>query len=203
MTFNAPGVELYLRLTPHPPQSVYSAWTLNVGGREASLSGATVVQDNGSVLRFDDFYPSTGRQRQASAPRLPSASGAASGSCGGTSGASGATAAQSRDGSPGGRTCGAVRRAAGVARRDGVLDGAALQRGAESELQGRAGQAVRGNGRASPAGATPGAGQQPVVAPGGAAGGVRRPHADPSGDGGLCGRGRGVHGRWRARRDSR
>ena len=47
--------DLYLRLSPYPsPASVYEAWTINVGGVEASLSAGTLNSDN--ILVFTDFF---------------------------------------------------------------------------------------------------------------------------------------------------
>ena len=87
--------DVYLRLTPLPAQSVYSTWTLNVGGHEARLSSGIPFQGTGNntVLRLDDFY-----ENPHDAP-LDGATAAvcirnATGSCGGTSGTSGATAAR-------------------------------------------------------------------------------------------------------------
>ena len=84
--------DLYLRLTPLPPQSVYAQWTLNVGGHEAGLSGAVVVQNNSSLLRFNDFYPA-GTGAPGAGATVTVCIRAGSGSCSGTSGTSGTSGA--------------------------------------------------------------------------------------------------------------
>ena len=79
---------LYLRLSPLPTASVYQGWTVNVGGVEGSLSGATHL--GGGLMSFADFFTSDNRPATGT---IAVCIRNASGGCGGASGTAGGASA--------------------------------------------------------------------------------------------------------------